>query len=91
MSVPQLSQDEDEPVQTKDDPKLNAIIKIQTFWRMYALNQAYKIKVQAATTIQVIYVFILQRRKEKSHRQSAKILYQTLKLIMWSKQRDNFE
>lgn len=66
---------------------MDAIIRIQTYWRMYAASAAFKVKVQAITTMQVIYFYILNRRKEKSYRQSAKILYQTLKLIMVSKLR----
>ena len=46
-----IAEDDFEPVKTEEDKRREAIIRIQSFWRMYVLSKDYRQVYEAATTI----------------------------------------
>jgi len=68
------SNDDEEP-KHPEEAEVKAIVKIQALARMLQQKRLYRSQIEAAVTIQVIYVHILQNRRAKRKRQLTLHLY----------------
>lgn len=59
----------DDEVVDPEEAEVKAVVKIQALARMLQQKRLYRRQIEAAVTIQVIYVHILQNRRAKRRRQ----------------------
>ena len=65
----------DDEVEHPEETEIKAAVKIQALARMLQQRRLYRSQIEAAVTIQVIYVHILQNRRAKRERQLTLHLY----------------